>query len=210
MSAETPGEAPGDEGAEREAEDEQPDLEAPLLVAGEGEDSDEKQALPAPPVDRSLLGLGLYALSGCFLSTMLVLTKKLSALPTLAWFDVPSRGRISTHACLTRLCACPCRPAEQPCLRGAVGEERLPPRLRARWLRCTQEEPLWPPVCPLSRRFCWALAVHRLSLILNRCGRRGLLAVRGIFGYGAIMNCARPSCAVTVLQPPPQAKQSRS
>lgn len=103
MSAATPGEAPGDEGAAGEAEDEQPDLEAPLLVAGEGEDSDEKQALPAPPVDRSLLGLGLYALSGCFLSTMLVLTKKLSALPTLALFGVPRRGQVGSHARLTRL-----------------------------------------------------------------------------------------------------------
>ena len=103
MSAETPGEAPGDEGSAGEAQDEQPDLEAPLLVAGEGDNSDEKQALPAPPVDRSLLGLGLYALSGCFLSTMLVLTKKLSALPTLAWFGVAHRERVGSHAHLTRL-----------------------------------------------------------------------------------------------------------
>ena len=88
LSAEASSEAPGDEGA---AEDEQPDVEAPLLVAGEGVDSNEKQALPALPVDRSLLGLGLYALSGCFLSTMLVLTKKLSALPVpgLVWSATP-------------------------------------------------------------------------------------------------------------------------
>lgn len=103
LSAETPGEAPGDEGATGEAEDEQPDLEAPLLVAGEGEDSDEKQALPAPTVDRSLLGLGLYALSGCFLSTMLVLTKKLSALPTLACFGLPRGRQGGSHAHMTRL-----------------------------------------------------------------------------------------------------------
>ena len=96
MSAETLGEAPGDAGEAGEAENEQADLEAPLLVTGEGEDSDEKQALPAPPVDRSLLGLGLYALSGCFLSTMLVLTKKLSALPSLTFFGVPRRGRVAT------------------------------------------------------------------------------------------------------------------
>ena len=95
LSAEALGGAPGDEGEAGEAEEEQPDLEAPLLAAGQGADSNEKQALPAPPVDRSLLGLGLYALSGCFLSTMLVLSKKLSALPTLAWFGVPRRGRVA-------------------------------------------------------------------------------------------------------------------
>ena len=40
------------------------------------------------------------------------------------------------------------------------------------------------------------LGVHRRLLTLTRGGRRGLLTIRGIFGYGAIMNCARPSCAV--------------
>ena len=103
VSAETAGEAPGVEGATGEAEDEQPDVEAPLLVAGEGADSDEKQALPATPVDRSLLGLGLYALSGCFLSTMLVLTKKLSALPTLSCLGVPLCGQLGSHTHVTRV-----------------------------------------------------------------------------------------------------------
>lgn len=83
------GPAPVEGRAEPSAEDlgsaveesaEEPDLEAPLLVTAA--DSDEKAVQPALPVDRSLLGLGLYALSGCFLSTMLMLSKKLSALPS--------------------------------------------------------------------------------------------------------------------------------
>ena len=69
-----------DLGSAVEESAEEPDLEAPLLVTAA--DSDEKAVQPALRVDRSLLGLGLYALSGCFLSTMLMLSKKLSAPPS--------------------------------------------------------------------------------------------------------------------------------
>ena len=90
-AAEAPAEAPERDAADAVAEPaEEPDLEAPLLVADAAADDDEKAVQPALPVDRSLLGLGLYALSGFFLSTMLMLSKKLSALPPLV---VKLRGR---------------------------------------------------------------------------------------------------------------------
>ncbi|KAK9826110.1 hypothetical protein WJX81_004310 [Elliptochloris bilobata] len=111
--------------------EEAPDLEAPLLVASEGARSDEKPALPAPPVDRSLLGLGLYALSGCFLSTMLMLSKKLNQLNIPVFEVLLAR---SVFLLVFALAGC---------------------------------------------------ALHRKSPFGKR---RSLLTIRGIFGYGAIMN----------------------
>ncbi len=172
-ATEAPVEAPGAEAADALAEpvDEAPDLEAPLLVSAGAADDDEKAVQPAPAADRSLLGLALYALSGFFLSTMLMLSKKLSAQPPRGLLCEVREARGCCAAAEPRRAR---RPAQHPRVRGAAGAERVPAGLCAGGLRLQPLQPLWAPV--------------RAS---GGLGRRAW-PTRGAAGWPLLMRSARP------------------
>jgi len=172
-ATEAPVEAPGAEAADALAEpvDEAPDLEAPLLVSAGGADDDEKAVQPAPAADRSLLGLALYALSGFFLSTMLMLSKKLSArLPPGVLSEVREARGCQAAAELRP----ERRPAQHPRVRGAAGAERVPAGLCAGGLRLQPLQPLWAPVR------------------MNEGLARRAWPIRGVAGRPSLMRGGRP------------------
>ena len=55
-------------------------LEVLTLTAGLQDIAAKLEAIPRKKKDRTALGLGLYALSSCFLATMLMFAKKLGEL----------------------------------------------------------------------------------------------------------------------------------